>query len=145
VRVVLATVLVFVAAGCGGGSERLSRKEYVAKLNAECADFAARERKIGEPSTLSDVAARGERIADAFDAAIRDPQQGLRPPSTLDERAEQLRANANLMSRNLHALAAAARAGDGAKVSALATENAALNARSNRLEVAIEACTGEPG
>jgi hypothetical protein len=145
VRFVLATVLVLAAAGCRGDGDRLSREAYVAKLNAECADFAARERKIGEPSTLSDIAARGERIADAFDAAIRDPQQGLRPPSTLGQRAEQLRANANAMSRNLHALAAAARAGDGARVSALATENTALNARSNRLGAPLGACTGKPG
>jgi hypothetical protein len=144
VRLITATVLVLVVTSCGSGG-RLSHDAYVGKLNAECADFAARERKIGEPSTMPNIAVRGERIADAFDAAIRDPQRQLRPPARLDREAAELRKLADATSTNLHAIAGAARAGDRGRVEQLATENGSLNTRSNRLTTAIGACASHPG
>jgi hypothetical protein len=131
--------------GCGG-TTTLSRQVYVAKLNAMCTDFAAREKRIGEPSTLADVAARGERIAVAFDAAIRDPLKRLARPAFLPDVAKQLVTLTDEQSANLHSLAAAARAGDGAKVAQLATQNTALNARATKLtkELGSASCSG-PG
>ena len=57
-------------AGCGSKSPK---EQFVAKLNAMCEDFAAREQQIGEPRTQEDLAARGDRIVAAFEQAILEP------------------------------------------------------------------------
>jgi len=127
--------------GCGGEA-RLSRAAYVAKLDAMCRDFSARERTIGEPVTAADVAARGGRIAAAFDAAIRDPARRLRPPAALARVDASLRQLNEALSANLHALAAAARSNDPVELARLATSNRQLNARANRISAGIGACRG---
>jgi cell pole-organizing protein PopZ len=145
VRWIVATALLVALAGCGGRTT-LSRQAYAAKLNAMCADFAAREKRIGEPATLADVAARGELIADAFDAAIRQPVQRLGRPAALSDVAKRLVTLTDEQSANLHSLAAAAHAGDAGKAAQLATQNAALNARATKLtkELGATSCSG-PG
>jgi hypothetical protein len=132
VRVLAATALVL-AAACGSSA----RDGYVAKLNAACRDFASREQKIGEPQTAADVRARGEEVAALFDDAIDGPVSRLHPPAQLADLHAALLAVDGQMSRNLHRLAGAARAGNG--LAPLAAENRQLNERSNALAKRIGA------
>src|SRR6266571_3727394 len=113
----LAPVAFLLLPGCGG--DRPSKAEYVSRLNAMCADFAAREKRIGEPQTLADVAARGQRIVDAFDASIRNKIARLKAPDELVAEAGRLRKLADEQHDTLQGLVDAADAHDGAKAQRL--------------------------
>jgi hypothetical protein len=140
----LATAVVALAAGCVGGSDGLNRAEYVSHLNAMCRDFAAREARIGEPHTVSDLAERGPRIASAFEQAIADKILELAAPSAIAGEAARLRKLAFEQRDVLRGLAEAAGRHDLARVQALAARNAKLN--SDATEVArrlgADACSG---
>jgi hypothetical protein len=118
------------AAGCGGDAA-LTRTEYVSQLNAMCEDFAAREKEIGEPHSLSDLAERGDRIADAFDQAIGDKVRTLEAPGEIAAQAGRLRAVAEQQGETLRGLAEAASRGDLSRVRTLAARNSALNSEAS--------------
>jgi hypothetical protein len=113
-------------AGCG--SKKTAKDRYVASLNAMCANFAAREQKIGSPSNPSDVAARGDRIVIAFEETILRPVQALPAPPELRSTAQRLRTLAVEQRDVLRDLASAAKAGDLPRVQLLAQRNRNLNA-----------------
>jgi hypothetical protein len=114
-----------IAAGCG--SKKTAKDRYVASLNTMCANFAAREQKIGSPSNPSDVAARGDRIVIAFEETIMRPVQALPAPPELRLTAERLRRLAVQQRDVLRDLANAAKAGDVARLQLLAERNRTLN------------------
>ena len=123
--VVLLAVAVLLA-GCG--SKKTAKDQYVASLNAMCANFAAREQKIGSPSNPSDVAARGDRIVIAFEETIMRPLQALPAPPEVRLPAQRLRTLAVQQRDVLRDLATAAKAGDVARLQLLAERNRTLNA-----------------
>ena len=124
---VVLLVLAVLLAGCG--SKAASAKDrYVASLNAMCANFAAREQKIGSPSNPSDVAARGDRIVIAFEETIMRPLQALPAPPEVRLPAQRLRTLAVQQRDVLRDLANAAKAGDVQRLQLLAQRNRNLNA-----------------
>jgi hypothetical protein len=91
-RVWLSGVLAFLVpamGGCGDG-QGLSRDQYIAKLNAMCEDFSAREQEIGAPQSLSDLVEKGPRILEAFEDAILDEVDGLEAPDEIAAEANRL-------------------------------------------------------
>ena len=126
VRTVLLALLVAAAASCGG-EQPLSKKEYAARLSAACDAFAAREEKIGDPRTLSDLVGKGPLILSAFEETILAEVQRLEAPSALADDATRLAELATRQRDVLAALVDAARAGDFAQVGTLSSKNAAIN------------------
>jgi hypothetical protein len=122
--VVLLAVAVLLS-GCG--SKKTAKDRYVASLNAMCANFAAREQRIGSPSSPSDVAARGDRIVVAFEETIMRPIQALPAPPEVRVPAQRLRTLAVQQRDVLRDLANAAKAGDVQRLQLLADRNRLLN------------------
>ncbi len=129
------------SAGCGG-DETLTKAEYVAKLNAMCKDFAAREKEIGEPQGLADLVENGDRIADAFEQAIANKVDDLKPPDEISDEADRLVDIAQRQRDVLRGLAAAAKANDFERLERLVARNQALNeeAESIMRELGAEEC-----
>jgi hypothetical protein len=132
-------VLAVVLAGCGGAAARLDRQAYAAKLSAMCQDFSAREKKIGEPHTLDEVAAKGPQIVEAFDEAIRDKVRGLRASEEIATQARRFRELAEEQHDVLTALAVAAKQNDPEKALQLDARNQALNSEAGSIARAIGA------
>jgi hypothetical protein len=122
---VVLLALTVLLSGCG--SKKTAKDRYVASLNAMCANFAAREQKIGSPTSQSDVAARGDRIVIAFEETIMRPVQALPAPTELRLPAQRLRTLAVQQRDVLRDLANAAKAGDVARLQVLAQRNRTLN------------------
>ena len=113
-----------------GGSESLSKEQYVARLNAMCQDFSRREQKIGDPQTIEDLVAKGPRVLDAFEQAIVDKVHGLKAPDEISDQASRMARLADEQHDVLRRLVEAAKGNDLAVVGQLAAKNAALNQES---------------
>jgi len=139
---VLGILVVGLGGGCGDG-QALSREEYVAKLNAMCEDFAAREERIGEPQSVSDLVERGPEILDAFEDAIADEIDGLEAPDEVAAEANRLADIADEQRVVLGELVDAAQDGDFPAVRTLASRNRSLNNESNAIarELGAKSCT----
>jgi hypothetical protein len=116
-----------------GGSGTLSKGEYVSRLNALCRDFSSREKTIGEPQTIDDLAERGAMVADAFEKSIADKVHDLKAPAEIADQANRMADLADEQLVVLRGLADAARSSDDAKVSELASKNTMLNKESGSL------------
>jgi len=116
----------------------------VASLNAMCANFAAREQKIGSPSDPSAVAARGDRIVIAFEETIMRPIQALPAPPEVRLPAQRLRTLAVQQRDVLRDLANAAKAGDLQRLQLLADRNRTLNAELGQIagDLKADSCAG---
>jgi hypothetical protein len=145
VKVPCAVLGIFVAlsvpAGCGG-SDALSKEQYVSRLNAMCRDFSRREQKIGEPQTIEDLVARGPRVLDAYDKAIVDEVHRLKAPDEISDQANRMARLADEQNNVLRRLVEAAKQSDVALVAELASKNAALNSESSAIarELGATAC-----
>src|SRR3954463_10214863 len=79
--------LALTAAGCGGGGGKaLSKEEYASKLNQICTDLNAKNKAIGDPNSVADVANKGPKLVDAFDNAISDVKK-LKAPDEIKDAA----------------------------------------------------------
>lgn len=127
--------------GCGNG-EALSKDEYVAKLNAMCKDFTAREQRIGEPQSVSDLVEKGPRVLDAFESAIVDEVTSLNAPDELAEQAKRVVDIATAQRDVLRDLIDAAKDDDLAAVRRLASRNEVLNDEASSImrELGADAC-----
>jgi hypothetical protein len=133
-----------VVAGCGGDGGKLDRRAYAAKLSALCADFSAREKKIGEPHTFAEVAERGPQIIKAFDDAIRDKVKELQAADEIAAQARRFRELADEQHDALTALVRAAKANDQVGGLDIEARNAAVNREAGELARALgaRACIG---
>jgi len=129
------------AAGCGS---KTPAQRYAAKVDAMCADFAAREKTIGEPRTQADLAARGDRIVAAYEQAILRPLEALPAPPEVAKPAARLRVVARQQRDVLRALADAGRVGDAQRVQLLVGRNQQLNVQAGAIARQLKAdnCTG---
>ncbi len=134
--------LALAAAGCGGGGGgKLTKDEYVSKLNAICEDFNAEQEEIGEPESLEEIGDKGGRILDAFDDAIAEAED-LEAPDEIKETADQFIAKGKEQVSLLRDLVAAAKINDLAKINQLGTEASKLDDESDALaeELEVAAC-----
>jgi hypothetical protein len=134
--VLLAGVLAFTLVGC---SSKSPREQFVSKLNSMCEDFAEREQQIGEPTGPDDLAARGDRIVEAYEQAILQPLLAVEAPPELAPQAAQLRVVARQQRDVLRGLADAGRVGDVTKVRRLAARNTTLNRQAAQIAGDLEA------
>jgi hypothetical protein len=134
--VMLALVPVL-AVACGG------KQSYGSKLSAMCEDFAKREAKIGTPRSPAELAARGDRIVAAYDAAILQPLLRTEPPSEDAAAANRLRQIAQRQRDTLQGLADAGKQGDLQTLRRLAVRNAQLNGQAGDIARSLDAksCT----
>ena len=79
--VVVATVLVLVAAGCGGGAP-LSRSEFAAKADAICARYTKKVDAVPAPRSMSDVPAYVVLVKPYLERGV-DALASLNPPASL--------------------------------------------------------------
>ena len=130
------------AAGCGGAGEALSRDQYVARLNAMCEDFAAREKQIGEPESAEDLAESGPQILEAFEHSIVEKVHDLEPPSEIAAQANRLVEIADRQRDVLSGVVDAAQRNDLARIPELLSRNRALNAEAGSIahDLGADAC-----
>jgi hypothetical protein len=146
-RVSLAGVLVLLAllsTACGG-DRPLSKEQYVSKLDAACSDFAAREKKIGGQNSLDDLVQKGPRILEAFDQTILKRARDLNAPDEIADQADLMTKFAEQQHDVLRGLFDAAKANDFAKVTELASKNAAINKKASAVarDLGAKTCAGE--
>jgi hypothetical protein len=129
------------AAGCGSKSPA---QRYAGKVNAMCADFATREKTIGEPRTQSDLTTRGDRIVAAYEQSILQPLEALPAPPEVAKPAARLLVVARKQRDVLKALADAGRVGDVQRVQLLVGRNQQLNVQAGAIarELKADNCTG---
>lgn len=116
-----------------GGSEALSKGQYVSKLNAMCQDFSRREKTIGDPQTVEALVEKGPRVLDAFEKAIVDKVHKLKAPDEIADQANRLAGLADEQRNVLRRLVDAAKRSDFAKVNELSSKNAMLNRESGSI------------
>ena len=81
----LAACLVLVAAGCGGDGDDDGQAEFVANVNAVCADYGPKLALIPPPAEAKDEwAAVGADMADLLEASVNELRL-LEPPESLNE------------------------------------------------------------
>jgi hypothetical protein len=78
--------LTVIAAGCGGGGgdERLSRDDYVAKADAICRATVDKRRALPVPTALAGIPRYVDRALPLLDSA-RSDLRALRPPPELED------------------------------------------------------------
>jgi hypothetical protein len=132
-----------IAAGCGSDTPRLSKAQYVSKLDEMCGDFSAREERIGEPHSYADLSDKEPQILDAFEKTIADKVGDLHAPPEIAAQADRLVEIADQQRDVLAGLVAAAKKGDLAKVQRLLARNAALNMQSSTIarQLGANACS----
>ena len=125
-----------------GGSEALSKKQYVSRLNAMCQDFSKREKTIGDPQTVEDLVEKGPRVLDAFEKAIVDKVHKLKAPDEIADQANRMARLADEQRHVLRRLVDAAKRSDFAKVIELSSKNTMLNRKSGSIasELGATAC-----
>lgn len=69
-------------AGCGGGSDRLSRDEFVEQADANCAKYEREVLALGVPQNVEDVEEYAERARPIVEAGWNE-QKALKPPEDL--------------------------------------------------------------
>jgi hypothetical protein len=138
---VFGIVVAVLIAGCADG-ETLSKEQYVSKLNAMCEDFSQKEKKIGDPQTLTDLVEKGPRILEAFEKSIVEKVRNLRAPDEIADQADRLVDLADQQRDVIGGLIDAANDNDLAKVRGLDAKNKALNkeAESISRELGAKAC-----
>ena len=128
--VALAAVL---AAGCGGGgSKTLSKADYGTKLNQICADLNAKNKEIGEPSSIADIADKGPQLLDEFDKAIAGAKN-LKAPDELKDAADRFISLGEQQRDLISQLVDAAKANDEAKINELGPKLDPLDKESNAI------------
>lgn len=135
-RAILALALVALLAGCG-------KQSYSSKVSSMCEDFAKREAKIGTPRSPNELAARGDRIVAAYDAAILQPLLRTQPPPEDAAAVRRLRQIAEQQRDTLRALADAGKKGDVQSLRRLAVQNAQLNGQAGDIarQLGAKSCT----
>ena len=113
----LASLLLAAAAlaGCGGGSDRLTREEFVEQATAVCAGVEERVDALGEPQSLAEIEALGRELRDALGDGLEELRE-LEPPEELAEPFERYLASGDEVIEQLDRLIEAAAAGDRAAV-----------------------------
>jgi hypothetical protein len=115
------------AAACGGsgGSDRLTKEEYIKEADAICADANQQINALGEPQDLEQLAAMSEQavtIAQQQLAKLR----ALVPPEEIEEQVNRAYDLVEQQNGIAEEIAAAAKAGDAGKIQQLVDEAAPL-------------------
>ncbi len=130
----VATALVLSSTGCG--DEPLSKAEYVKQADAICKDYAARQKKLGEPKSVKDI----ERLADETKPLVQEQLKELRALEAPDEVKDDANAAYDLLDQQvpkIDQLVAAAKKNDVKGIQKIATEAGKLDDQANAKAKAI--------
>jgi hypothetical protein len=132
---------IVLVAGCGGGGrdDGLSREEYVAQLDQICADFDERQKEIGEPESLEDVAEDGPEIQEEFEAAVQRVRDLGEPPEEIADDADRFLELAEEQLELIREIVEAARANDLQRAQEVAEEGESLDDESDRIATELGA------
>jgi hypothetical protein len=72
------------AAGCGGGTDRLSRADLIEEADATCAEFDQRVEEVDEPESLDDIERYVQEIRPIVEEGT-DELDALEPPEELQD------------------------------------------------------------
>jgi hypothetical protein len=72
------------AAGCGGGSDRLTREELIEEADATCAEFDQQIEDVQEPESLDDIERYVQEIRPIVEEGT-DELDALEPPEELED------------------------------------------------------------
>jgi hypothetical protein len=87
------------AAGCGGGSDRLTREELIEEADATCAEFDRRIEDVQEPESLEDIEGYLQEIRPIVEEGT-DELDALEPPEELaDEYDDWIAATRSAVDR----------------------------------------------
>jgi hypothetical protein len=138
----LALGLALLVAGCGGGGgDRLSRQELVAKADAICQDYNAKFNALGQPNSM-------DELKSFADKALPIAQEGrqklgeLKPPQDLEATYDDWLAEGDKAVDAIERLRDAAEKNDAAAVRSIGEEANRENQKSDRLatQLGFKAC-----
>ena len=134
----LVALAAVVAAGCGGGSKTLSKADYGTQLNQICTDYNAKQKEIGTPNSIADVATKGPKILDEFDKAIAKAGK-LKAPDELKATRDEFFTKSKAQRNLINDLIAAAKDNDGAKVQEIGGKADTLGKETDALGIKLGA------
>jgi hypothetical protein len=88
---VFGLIVLVLAAGCGGGDDRLSREEFVSEAEQVCDDFDQRVNEVDEPQNADDVERYVNEVRPVVEDGLND-LRGLQPPEEFEEQWDELMA-----------------------------------------------------
>jgi hypothetical protein len=123
---------VLVAAGCGGGGERLSRADYAKKADAICAKYNGKLAALPRPKDQTELVSFVDKAVPLVDDASSQLAE-LKGPKDQEHTADAWnKANADIVTA-LEKLRAGAKAKDEAKMQAALKDGNTANSRANNL------------
>src|SRR5919202_5386925 len=131
-RVVVAFAVATLAAGCGGGSGRLSKDEYAKRADAICTKYNAKLKALARPTSISALPAYVDR---ALPLARKgdDELRALKPPKDEEQTAKEWLDQNDSVVGPVERLRDAAKKGDRAGIQAALDEASSANQTANRL------------
>jgi hypothetical protein len=126
------TLALVVAAGCGGGSKRLSRQQYASKADAICSRYNREITALKQPSDLAGLGRSLDKLLESFDRAIKD-LKGLKPPQNEQATADRWIAQIETLESDLKTIRDRAKSNDLQGVQAAGRKAQGHNRRGNEL------------
>ena len=129
------------AAGCGGGSDRLTREELIEEADATCAEFDQQIEDVPEPESLDDIERYVQEIRPIVEEGT-DELDALEPPEELeDEYADWIEATRSGVDR-IDELEDAAASGDEQRIQEVLQGAGEGGDEANRLaqEIGLQEC-----
>jgi acyl-CoA reductase-like NAD-dependent aldehyde dehydrogenase len=134
-------VLVVVPGCGGGGGQPLTREQFASKADAICAKGNDRQKQLGNPASIADLARVADKTLDILDDAIADFAK-LKPPASERVTAEQWIAQVRLLRDDLKQIRDQAKAKDTQALRQIAAMSQTHNTRAKALatELGMKVC-----
>lgn len=141
IRAAALAAVALAAAGCDGGSDRLSERELRERANAICARYDEQIDEVAAPTSADEVARFAERAAELTREGVAE-LRALEPPAELEEDYARFLAEGDGVVALSERLARAARAGDVAELETILAEAQESERRSDRIarELGLDDC-----
>ena len=128
---VLATALLALFAGCGGGG-RLSKVDYAKQADAICSKYNRKIQALGTPRSLADIGGFADKAL-ALTRSGNAELRGLKAPKSEEQTAKEWIAQNDLVAAAVRDLAAAAKKNDKPGIQAALKRGQSANTSANGL------------
>jgi hypothetical protein len=135
--------LAVLAAGCGGGSDRLSKEEFRSQGNAICDKYQQQLNALPNPTELNQIPGLVDQALGILDKEI-DEFSDLKPPEDLQDEFDNLLAQTDRTKQAARDLSEAAKENDAAAVQKALDEGKAASNEADRLagQLGLSSCNG---